>query len=346
MTPADFSVIICTHSDARWQYLGQAVRSVQGQDLVPREIIVVVDHNPALRDRIQREFPNVRAVENREPRGASGAKNTGVAVAVGKFVAFLDDDAVADPDWLERLMQGLNRAEVLGVGGMTKPLWPDRRPRWFPREFDWVVGCTHRGTPGTGAPVRNLIACNMIVRREVFEAFGGFRDGIGPNAGRALGCEETEFCIRVNQRSPRKIWLQQLEAKVYHQVPATRTTWRYFMRRCYGEGISKALIADLVGTRAGLASERQYVARTLPLGVLRGMSDLLLRFDLGGLGRATAIVLGLTATTFGYVKGRLLSANLANPANVFGTRPPQKTAGSWIRFAASLTTNKHARKRS
>ena len=77
------------------------------------------------------------------------------------------------------------------------------------------------------------------------------------------------------------------------------------IERCYGEGLSKALITNLVGSQAGLATERTYVIRTLPLGVLRGVRDFLFHFDIGGLGCATAIVLGLTVTTLGYVKGRL-----------------------------------------
>ena len=322
MTPLDISVIVCTHSQARWQYLIQAVQSVQNQSRAPREIIVVVDHNPALREQIQAQFPDVCLVENRELKGASGSKNSGVAAATSRFVAFLDDDAVAEPDWLETLVTGLSDADVIGVGGTTLPRWPNRRPRWFPKEFDWVVGCTHRGMPKTVAPIRNLIACNMIVRRDIFESFGGFRHGIGPNAGRPLGCEETEFCIRVSQQLPHKIWLQQPQAQVHHQVPIRRTTWQYFLQRCYGEGLSKALITNLVGTQAGLASERRHVARTLPLGVLRGVRDLLLGFDIGGLGRATAIVLGLAATTFGYIQGRLtahqIAASVPAPGSVRG----------------------------
>ena len=305
MRDLDISVIICTHTEARWQYLVQAVESIQNQHTTPREIIVVVDHNPALRDRIQVQFPGVRVVENREPKGASGAKNTGVAAATSRLVAFLDDDAAAEPDWLEILVTALDDANVMGVGGFTAPRWPQGRPRWFPEEFDWVVGCTHRGMPETNAPIRNLIACNMVVRREIFETFGGFRHGIGPAAGRPLGCEETEFCIRVGKQSSGRIWLHNVNARVHHQVPLRRTTWRYLIERCYGEGLSKALITNLVGSQAGLATERTYVIRTLPLGVLRGVRDFLFHFDIGGLGCATAIVLGLTVTTLGYVKGRL-----------------------------------------
>src|SRR5439155_54307 len=76
------------------------------------------------------------------------------------------------------------------------------RPTWHPPEFGWVVGCSYRGLPVEPAPVRNLIGCNMSMRRELFDAVGGFTHGIGRIGTIPLGCEETEWCIRVRQRFP------------------------------------------------------------------------------------------------------------------------------------------------
>ncbi len=313
VTAPEVSVVICTYSDARWQYLVQAVRSVQNQRTRPHEIIVVVDHNPGLLARVQAELPGVIVVDNHEPKGTSGAKNSGAARATGSLVAYLDDDAVAEPDWLERLTAPLSDPAVLGVGGRATPQWPDRRPRWFPEEFDWVVGCTHRGLPETVAPIRNPIGCNMVIRRQVFESFGGFYNNLGTVGGRPLGCEETEFCIRASRQSPGQVWLYQPDALVHHHVPPQRTTWRYFFRRCHSEGLSKALLAQLAGTRAGLASERQHALHVLPRAALRGLYDLIFRLDIGGLGRAAAIVLGLSVTASGYVQGSLASLRAPSP---------------------------------
>lgn len=129
------------------------------------------------------------AVENIESRGLSGARNSGVAVATGAIVAFLDDDAVAEPDWLERLAAHYADPNVIGVGGSVKTDWLHGRPRCFPREFDWVVGCSYRGLPEATSRVRNPIGANMSFRAEVLHRTGGFtsgRDRQGGHAARRL----------------------------------------------------------------------------------------------------------------------------------------------------------------
>ena len=147
VNPPDMSVIICTYTEDRWDDLVKAVESVRCQSLHPKEIIVVVDHNPGLLEHVRANFRGVLALENRGMPGASEARNSGVMEATGKFVAFLDDDAVAAPDWLEQLYSGYDHANVLGVGGEIEPVWPSARPRWFPDEFNWVIGATYRGFP-------------------------------------------------------------------------------------------------------------------------------------------------------------------------------------------------------
>lgn len=300
----DVSVVICCYTEERWNYIVQAVDSVKQQTVPPREIIVVVDHNPALFTRIQREISGVRVVENSEPRGISGARNSGVAAANSEILAFLDDDAVAYPDWLAQLMAAYTDPNVLGVGGTIDSHWETGRPSWFPEEFDWVVGCTYRGVPTTLSPVRNLIAANMSTRSEVFARVGAFQNGIGRLGKIPIGCEETEFCIRALQMWPEGRFLYEPKARVYQHVPPARARWQYFQMRCYAEGISKSQVVRHVGGNDGLSAERAYTLYILPMGVLRGIGDLL-RGDRHGGGRAAAITAGLAITTYGYLLGSL-----------------------------------------
>jgi GT2 family glycosyltransferase len=302
----DVSVVICAYTENRWDDVIAAVRSVERQSLHPHEVILVVDHNPTLHERLEAALPDVRVVENTGPRGLSGAKNTGVALARGSVIAFLDDDAVAEPEWLQHLGSGYDRGEVMGVGGLTLPLWETRRPRWFPEEFDWVVGCTFVGRqPGV---VRNLLGGNASFRREVFDIAGGFPDHIGRTAGdtRPLGCEETEFCIRVSQRCPGAVFLFEPRAVIWHRAPAARESFAYFRSRCYAEGLSKAMVSRSVGVADSLSAERRYAAVTLRRGVVHGLNDAL-HGDRGGLARAGAITAGLLVTTAGYATGMVRS---------------------------------------
>jgi glycosyltransferase involved in cell wall biosynthesis len=304
----DVSVVICAYTEERWDHLLQAIESVERQSTRPRELIVAIDHNARLRSRLEATGKDVRIIDSSGPKGKSGALNTAIAAAHGSVIALLDDDAAAEPTWLAELVRGYEDDDVLGVGGYLEPVWPGRRPSWFPEEFLWVLGCTYRGMPRDRAIVRNLIGANMSFRRDVFLEAGGSRDGLGPNGTALVGAaraEDTEFCIRASARWPDRVWVYEPRARARHHVPASRARWSYFSSRCYVEGLSKALLADVAGVRDGLAAERRYTFVTLPLGVLRGFGEAIFRLDPGGIARSAAIVAGLAITTAGYVRGAM-----------------------------------------
>lgn len=301
----DISVIVCAYTENRWDDLLHAVDSLKSQTLLPDEIILSIDHNPGLLARVKDRFPELIVVENTEKRGLSGARNSGLAAANGSIIAFIDEDAVAAPDWLARLNDGFSDMNTIGVGGSIHPWWITTKPDWFPEEFNWVVGCTYKGMPESTYPVRNLIGCNMAFRREIFDQAGGFRSEIGRIGTYPAGCEETELCIRARQKNPKGQFIFEPKAAVRHRVPETRTTWKYFLNRCYAEGISKALVSSMVGSQDGLSTERSYTLKTLPQGFFRGIGDGILRRKQGGFGRAAAILIGLLFTGAGYLTGRI-----------------------------------------
>ncbi|MGW2931607.1 glycosyltransferase family 2 protein [Streptomyces sp. NPDC001156] len=307
MNNPDISVVICVYTEDRWEDILAAVASVRTQSRPALETLLVVDHNETLLERLTNEYKEVeevRVLANAGPRGLSAGRNTGIATSHGEIVAFLDDDAVAERDWLKHFAEGYEDPRVMAVGGRTMPIWASgRRPAWFPEEFDWVVGCTYRGLPPGRVRVRNVLGGNASFRRSAFAAAGGFATGIGRDGDkRPLGCEETELCIRLTRARPDAILLIDDRAVIHHRVPEPREHFAYFRTRTYAEGLSKALVARSVGSGKGLESERRYATRVLPAGVARGLRDALLARP-GGAGRAGAIVAGVLTAAGGYVLG-------------------------------------------
>ena len=100
----DVSVVVATYNAKRRDELDACLTCARAsRRLRPLEVIVVVDHNPELLAAAREAFPSATVIENRHARGLAGARNTGIDVARGSIVAFVDDDARPEADWLERL---------------------------------------------------------------------------------------------------------------------------------------------------------------------------------------------------------------------------------------------------
>ena len=309
-------MIVCAYTEHRWDTLAAALDGVLAQRPEPHEVLVVIDHNDVLLGLAEDRFgahPRVHVIPSDQAQGLSGARNAGVARATGDVLVFLDDDAVPEPGWLAALLAPYAREDVVGTGGLALPRWGGPRPAWFPDEFLWTVGCSYRGLPEGEEPIRNPIGANMSFAREAFARVGGFTEDLGRVGTLPVGCEETEFAIRVRRAFPGRQVLHAPGSRVAHHVAATRATWSYFTSRCRAEGLSKAVVARFVGTDDALSSERAYATRTLPAGVLRGLADVLQGRPAGAL-RAGAIVAGFVVTALGYARGRLSRRAGVTPA--------------------------------
>jgi colanic acid/amylovoran biosynthesis protein len=319
--PADLptvSVVTAAFAMDRWDELREAVASIRAQTVQVLETIVVIDHNRALLDQAQRELEGVVVVPNRRKRGASGARNSGVAASRGQVVAFLDDDAIASSTWLEALLVHFADPHVVGVGGRVVPLWEGSRPRWFPQEFDWTVGASYRGMPEKATPVRNVWTCGMAISRRVFDAIGGFRDDFG-KVGTRSRPEDTDLCLRAVAAQPAGIWIYEPVGTVAHRVPLERATVGYFLRRCLLEGSGKAALAALNGASKSMSAERQYTRRVLPWAAARGLRDTARGDATGGL-RSMAIAAGFGFAAAGFVSAR--AAGMARRGGFPRARPP------------------------
>ena len=297
------SVVICAYTEERWEMLVDAVVSSLTQSHRPAQVILVIDHNPSLYERCLASLEGwqrlgtseVLIFENRLRKGLGGARTTGTEACDGQAVIFLDDDAVASPNWLEQLVKPFADDNVMMTSGWIVPKWVTSRPRWFPDEFLWVVGCSYEGLPESGAVIRNPIGASMAIRKSIIDDVGMFESRLGRNSADGNGCEETEYAIRAHQRFPEMVVIHAADSLVEHLVPAGRTTLRYFFTRCWREGRSKAILVDIAGPSDSLSAERNYVRSTLPRGVAKGLRRVTTW------GRSAAIIGGALTTAAGYV---------------------------------------------
>jgi GT2 family glycosyltransferase len=313
------TVIVCAFASQRLDQTVDCVTSVLSQDPPPAQMIVAVDHNETLQAELRARLPaQVEIVANEHARGLSSARNTAIAHSRGDYIVFIDDDAIAHAHWLERLVAAFEDPAVAGAGGHALPLWEARQPGWLPEELLWVVGCSYCGLPETGA-VRNPLGCNMAFRADLFRRVGMFNPAIGRLGSLPLGCEETELCLRAARALPGARIIMIAGAEIDHRVPAARASASYLVRRCYFEGISKALVRRLGDSRS-LGAERTYLRHALPARLRasvhrattgRGAAD--------ALGQFGAVIAAVGAAAAGYLVG-LVAFRLRPPAVVAAPR--------------------------
>lgn len=253
--PVDVSVVIPTHN--RPELLAKALDGVLDQGLAPdRYEVVVVDNasDDDTRRAVEPRLGDGRVRYVSEPSvGLSHARNTGWRAARGRIVAFLDDDAIPAPDWLERVLEAFEgQAPPPGcVGGRVLPIWEGPRPSWLDDAL--LPGLT---VIDWGPEPHRLLAlerewpvgANMAFRREVLEELGGFVAGLDRSGSRMLSSGDVHMA-RMVQQAGHDCWYDP-RIVVRHHVPRARLTKRWFRHRYYAQGLSDAVMHRLESRRS------------------------------------------------------------------------------------------------
>lgn len=236
----EVSVIVCTYN--RSALLASALESLCRQSVHHDRMELLVIDNASCdgtREMVQdfmAKFPKQTIRYIYEPQqGLGHARNRGVREAVGCYVAFIDDDAQAKQDWLEAVLDCFEnvRPSPVAIGGPILPLYDSPKPGWFKDEYEvrtWGV------QPRLLMPGESFSGSNMVFRKEVLEAYGGFDTRVGVKGGYLSVGEETGLF--------EKMWIKKVDAifyyspriVVFHAVPTYKATVSYQLKRAFATG--------------------------------------------------------------------------------------------------------------
>jgi glycosyltransferase involved in cell wall biosynthesis len=261
------TAILCTYN--RCQSLQRALNSAAAL-VLPESVeweVLVVDNNSNDQTRktvggFSARYPG-RFRYLFEPRpGKSHALNAGIREARGDVLAFMDDDVVVHPEWLQNLTAALQDREWAGSGGRILPEWNCSPPRWLSPDSSHAAGPLVAFHPMQEAGEISVapIGTNMAFRKEMFEKYGNFRVDLGPRPGSELRNEDTEFGERLLAAGERLRY--EPSAIVYHPVSENRLKKEYFLAWWLNKG--EANIRQF-GVRPGT----KYRVAGIPLYLLR-----------------------------------------------------------------------------
>jgi len=279
------------------------IRSLECQSLPPREIILVLDPDQDLVNFYKSRMPDSVKIIVSKGYGISGARNAGVRNAEAEIIAFIDDDAVAEKNWLENMVKNYDDPSVVGVGGLIKPLWECKRPAWFPEELNWIFGCSYKGLPEHKTTIRNPIGCNMSFRKAVFEKVGYFRSNVGRFGKRLLGSEEPELSMRILEKIPNSKIIHEPSAVVHHRVNKSRANLKYLWKRSFYEGVSKALIVGLKqSSSTALSTEDRYLKYLLRVAIPSRLKRI---YTFESICHLLVLLFSICAVFAGFLSGKL-----------------------------------------
>ena len=240
-----------------YEHFQEAAESILEQTYDDVELVVVVDGTLEVYDRVVADYSNRDDVIidlNDENLGLLESRNKGAKLASGDIVAFIDDDAVADKNWVEELVGVYDEEAVIAAGGKMTPIWVNSKPSFLPEEFYWLIGVTHRGFGGEGE-VRNTFGSNLSFIREAFLKLGGFNTDIGGRKeDKNLQGGETELCARLRSNLDGSVYYNP-DAKVGHKVFNYRTRFNWLLKRAFWQGYSKRAMEVLVSETGDEESE-------------------------------------------------------------------------------------------
>ena len=245
-TEIDISAIICTRN--RCTYLRSALDSLATQTLADEQYeILVVDNGSsdataAVVRQYCRSLKNLRYIYQNEI-GLNRARNAGWQAARGEYIAYLDDDAIAESDWLETIVAVFRQQTPRPgcVGGKVEPIWEAPRPSWLPDSMlcflallDWSP------TPLQLSTEQWLVGVNMAIPREVLQEINGFAPEFDLVDKKLLTGGEIILQLQLRQQGYTCFYHPQI--LVHHHIHPIRLKRRWLRRRFFWQGVTNAML--------------------------------------------------------------------------------------------------------
>lgn len=247
----EFSIVIATYNRA--QLLAETLASLdehllRGLSSGTVEVILV-DNNCSDHTReVMREYSaryDFVHVHKELKQGLSSARNSGIGMASGEIVIFLDDDVELDCGWFDALTAPFSDASIGVVGGKVLPFGSSQLPDWLPREYGYLVSVFD---PADAAQdVRTVMGANFAVRRSCFERVGTFDTSLGRRGDKLLGGEEVELFGRIARGGWRIRYTP--SAVVYHKIES-KLRREYIDDYAFWLGVSEAHVDKSCSNKA------------------------------------------------------------------------------------------------
>ena len=240
------SVVICTHNRAGW--LKDAVGSVLEQRDAPAYETIVVDNcsTDGTREVVigQGSPDGVRYVY--EPTlGLGYARNAGWRLARGRYVAYLDDDAIAGPGWLRAIVDAYEQFPQAGVvGGRVEAIWERPPPAWLSPKLTRALSIIHWSeTPLVihDPDAQWIVGANMAVPRALLVRLDGFAAELGRRGGNLMSNDELHLERQLVRLGHPCVYYPAMAVR--HFVPGARLQRRWFVRRYFWQGVSDVVMA-------------------------------------------------------------------------------------------------------
>jgi glycosyltransferase involved in cell wall biosynthesis len=251
----EIAAIICTHN--RDKYLGAAIDSLLQQEGVNYEAIVVDNaSSDRTREVVESRLSNPRLkYVYEENLGLSVARNRGARETSAPILAYLDDDAIASPQWLKTIVAAYNSNQKVAIaGGKVTLIWPDgiEHPQWISQEMAGSLGIYDLGEEVVYIDNPNLTprGLNYSLRRSFLESIGGFDVNLGRVGNNLLSNEELQMTEKAIASGWQVLYLPQAIAA--HHVAPERIKASWFFRRSWWQGISECY-RERIAQRTGVA---------------------------------------------------------------------------------------------